>query len=160
MRPRVLPTIEMENLQNNRIPPVNYKNHGSGRCMNQETAYWISMANIPKWGPKKMIGLIIRFHHERKLTIEEFFHLSEESWKNEYALDTHDIQDLQQAKSGLPNNAFLVESLINEGYELIPKTSAGYPKTLKDNLRQSAPVVIYIKGNKHILQEKSVAIGG
>jgi DNA processing protein len=128
--------------------------------MNQETAYWISLANITKWGPKKMIGLIIQFYHERKLTIEEFFHLPEESWKIDFGLEARDVQDLQNAKSELANNAFLAESLINEGYELIPITSSEYPKTLKDNLKVSAPVVIYIKGNKKILQEKSIAIVG
>jgi len=50
--------------------------------------------------------------------------------------------------------------MLNEGYEVIPVTSPEYPATLKDNLKSQAPVVIYIKGNKQILKEQSVAIVG
>jgi len=128
--------------------------------MNEETAYWISLANMPKWGPKKTISLIIRFYHEKKLGIDAFFHLPEEDWRNEFDLDLNDIEDLRNAKSELPNNAFLAESLLNEGYELLPVTSPEYPKTLKENLKSQAPVVLYIKGNKQVLQEQSIAIVG
>lgn len=128
--------------------------------MNHEATYWITLANLPKWVPKKTIGLIIRFYHEQRLGIEEFFHLTESKWRDLFTLNDQDIEDLNAAKSELPNNAFLAESLLNEGYELIPVISPEYPKTLKENLKNSAPVVLYLKGNKQILQERSVAIVG
>lgn len=128
--------------------------------MNQEAAYWIALANLPKWGPKKTIGLIIRFHHEQKLGIEEFFHLPETAWKEEYGLPDEDIDDLRVAKAELPNNAFLAESLYNEGYEIVPVIAPQYSETLKENLKSQAPVVLYIKGNRQILQEQSIAIVG
>jgi predicted Rossmann fold nucleotide-binding protein DprA/Smf involved in DNA uptake len=44
---------------------------------------------------------------------------------------------------------------------LIPITSAEYSKTLKDNLKAAhAPSLLYIKGNKKIMHEKSIAIVG
>jgi predicted Rossmann fold nucleotide-binding protein DprA/Smf involved in DNA uptake len=128
--------------------------------MNQEAAYWIALANLPKWGPKKTIGLIIRFYHEYKLGIEEFFHLPVEKWEEDFGLNTAEIGELNQVKSELPNNAFLAESLYNEGYEIIPVISPEYSQTLKDNLKSQAPVIIYIKGNKQIIHEKSIAIVG
>ncbi|MCK4464968.1 MAG: DNA-processing protein DprA, partial [Bacteroidales bacterium] len=67
----------------------------------------------------------------------------------------------KKAKSELANTAFLAESLLNEGYEIIPITSSEYSKTLKDNLKVAhAPALLYVKGNKQIMQEKSIAIVG
>ena len=68
---------------------------------------------------------------------------------------------MNAAKAELPNNAFLAEQLQNEGYELIPVTSPDYSQTLKVNLKPNhAPALLYVKGNRQILQEKSVAIVG
>jgi DNA processing protein len=128
--------------------------------MTQEIPYWLSLANIPKWGPIKTMSLIIRFHHERQITLEDFFHLPEAQWRNDFNLNPQEINDLNLAKSELPNYAFLAESLLNEGYEVIPVISTGYSKTLKENLKTQAPVVLYIKGNKEILLENSIAIVG
>jgi DNA processing protein len=129
--------------------------------MNKEAAYWIALAHLPRWGYLKINNLIIKFHHEQKLSIEDFFQLSESDWKNQFGLEFKDIEDLKKAKSELANNAFLAESLNNEGYELIPITSPLYSKTLKENLKAAhAPALLYIKGNKQILLEKSIAIVG
>jgi len=128
--------------------------------MNQDLTYWLALANLPKWGPKKTISLIIQFYHEKKLTIDEFFQLPEDAWRNEFGLDSQAIEDLKNAQTELPNQAFLAESLLNEGYEVIPVTSPEYPVTLKENLKSQAPVIIYVKGNKQIMKEQSIAIVG
>jgi DNA processing protein len=129
--------------------------------MNKDAVYWMALAHLPRWGYAKINNLIIRFYHENKLTPESFFQLSETDWKTKYGLEFKDVEDLKKAKSELANNAFLAESLINEGYELISITSQEYSKILKDNLRAAhAPALIYVKGNKQILQEKSIAIVG
>jgi predicted Rossmann fold nucleotide-binding protein DprA/Smf involved in DNA uptake len=61
----------------------------------------------------------------------------------------------------LASNAFLAESFFSQGYEIIPITSPEYSKTLKANLKTThAPAVLYVKGNKKILEEKSIAIVG
>jgi predicted Rossmann fold nucleotide-binding protein DprA/Smf involved in DNA uptake len=129
--------------------------------MNKEAAYWIALAHLPRWGHLKINNLIIKFYHERKLSIEEFFQLSENDWKNQFGLEYKEIEDLKKAKSELANNAFLAESLNNEGYELIPIISPEYSKTLKENLKAAhAPALLYVKGNKQIMHEKSIAIVG
>lgn len=129
--------------------------------MNKEAAYWIALAHLPRWGHLKINNLIIKFYHENKLSIEDFFQLSENDWKNQYGIEYKEVEDLKKAKAELANNAFLAESLNNEGYELIPITSPEYSKTLKDNLKAAhAPALLYVKGNKQIMQEKSIAIVG
>ncbi|MBM4158158.1 MAG: DNA transporter [Ignavibacteria bacterium] len=129
--------------------------------MNKEAAYWIALAHLPRWGYLKINNLIIKFYYENKLTIEDFFQLSENDWRIQYGLEYREVEDLKKAKSELANNAFLAESLMNEGYELIPITSPLYSKTLKDNLKAAhSPALLYVKGNKQIMCEKSIAIVG
>ncbi len=129
--------------------------------MNKEAAYWIALAHLPRWGYFKINNLIIKFHHENNLSIEDFFQLPEIDWKNQYGIESKEIEDLNKAKSELANNAFLAESLNNEGYELIPITSPEYSKILKENLKAAhSPALLYVKGNKNILHEKSIAIVG
>ena len=129
--------------------------------MTNETAYWIALAHLPKWGNLKINNLIIKFFHENQISIVDFFELSENIWSSVYQLDEKQITDLRQAKSELPNNAFLAEQLQNQGFEIIPITSPEYSKTLKTNLKATySPPVLYIKGNKKIMQEQSVAIVG
>lgn len=129
--------------------------------MNKESAYWIALAHLPRWGHLKINNLIIKFYHENKLSIEDFFQLPENDWKNFYGLEYNEVEDLKRAKSELANNAFMAESLNNEGYELIPITSPEYSRTLKENLKAAhTPALLYVKGNKQILQENSIAIVG
>lgn len=129
--------------------------------MMKEAPYWIALAHLPKWGPSKINNLIIKFYHENKISIEEFFYLAENEWKNIYQLNEKQVSDLRQAKSELASNAFLAESLFNQGFELIPITSPEYSKTLKGNLKATySPAVLYVKGNKKILEENTIAIVG
>lgn len=127
----------------------------------EEATYWIALAHLPRWGHLKINNLIIKFFHEHKVSIEEFFHLNENTWRDQYQLDEKQVIDLKQAKSELPGNAFLAESFFSQGFEIIPITSPEYSKTLKANLKAAhAPAVLYVKGNKKILEEKSIAIVG
>lgn len=129
--------------------------------MNKEAAYWMALAHLPRWGYSKINNLIIKFYHENQLSIADFFQLSESDWKSQYGLEDKEVEDLKKAKSELANNAFLAETLQNEGYELIPITSPEYSRTLKENLKVAhAPALLYVKGNKQIMQEKSIAIVG
>ncbi len=126
-----------------------------------EAAYWIALAHLPRWGHLKINTLIIKFFHENKISVEDFFQLSETNWRETYQLDEKQLSDLRQAKSELASNAFLAESFLSQGFEIIPITSPEYSKTLKNNLKAThSPAVLYIKGNKKILEEKSIAIVG
>lgn len=137
--------------------------------MNTEAAYWLTLAhdltpfsfsNRDGWKNEDKMNLIIRFYHENKISIEQFFILPNEVWMKEYQLTDLQINDLKKAKEKTANNAFLCETLYNNGIEIIPVISPDYSKTLKENFKKSAPLVLYIKGNKQILQENSIAIVG
>jgi predicted Rossmann fold nucleotide-binding protein DprA/Smf involved in DNA uptake len=51
--------------------------------------------------------------------------------------------------------------MINQGFEIIPITSSEYSPILKENMKASnAPPLIYVKGNKQLLKEHTIAIVG
>jgi len=129
--------------------------------MNNELTYWFTLANIPKWGNAKVNKFVLNFFHDKKITIEEFFNLSEAVLQNEYSFSNQELLDFQNAKSALASNAFIVENLLSQGFEIIPITSSEYSPILKKNLKLShAPSVLYIKGNRQILKESAIAIVG
>lgn len=137
--------------------------------MNLESAYWISLAHdLPTWSFSNREGwrnedknnLVIKFFHENQISIVDFFQLPEAEWKDVYQLTNIQITNLLQAKTVVANNAFLAETLYNNGMEIIPVTSPFYSKTLKTNLKKATPTVLYVKGNKQIMLEKSIAIVG
>ena len=137
--------------------------------MNKETAYWMALAhelpawnfsNTDGWKNEDKMNLIIQFYHDKKMSIENFFLLPEECWKIDFLLNEKQISDLQKVKSTFPNYAFLAENMQNNGIEVITVVSSDYSKTLKENLKKSAPVILYVKGNKQIMQENSIAIVG
>lgn len=129
--------------------------------MTKDTAYWITLAHLANWENIKINNLIVKFHHTNQISIEEFFQLDESVWSKEYELEETQIIDLKNAKNEIASNAFLAESLISQGYEIIPITSPEYSNTLKSNLKTAySPSVLYLKGNKSILNEESIAIVG
>ena len=125
-----------------------------------DTTYWITIAHLERWGHDRINDLIIKVYHEQKSNWETFFELNESEWKNIYKLPDNQIRDLLSAKVNLPNNSFLAEDLLSQGFEIIPINSQEYSKTLKLNLKKSAPPILYVKGNKQIMQENSIAIVG
>lgn len=128
--------------------------------MEQEYAYWMALAHTEKMRTARKNDIIVRCY-EKEISISDFFHKELSSWKDEFDVSEEESVWLENAKSELPNYAFLAEDLMEQGYEMIPITSPDYPKAMKENLKKTyAPPLIYIKGNKRLLQENSVAIVG
>ncbi len=129
--------------------------------MIDDAAYWIAVSQLSGWKHERLNNLIIRFFHEQKIQLSDFFHLPENEWRSVYQLNEKEIIDLVNVKAEIANNSFLAETLYNQGYEIIPITSPEYSRTLKANLKtQYSPAVLYIKGNKQVMTEKSIAIVG
>ena len=128
--------------------------------MNEELSYWLALAHLPKLRTKKKNEIIVRLFEEKK-TIIDFFHFEPKSWMDNFELDENEILLFHDAQKELSNYAFMVEDLLEQGYSIIPITSAEYSPILKRNLGKTyAPPLIYTKGNKAIMKEKSAAIVG
>ncbi|RJQ57601.1 MAG: DNA-processing protein DprA, partial [Stygiobacter sp.] len=128
--------------------------------MKQEYAYWMALAHLPKLSNKIKNELIVKIFQEG-LSIIDLFQLDRITLKKDYLLNDNEITLLEESKNDLANYAFIVEDLLEQGYDIIPITSENYSSILKNNLKRSySPPVIYTKGNKQILKEKSIAIVG
>ena len=127
----------------------------------RDFAYWMALAHLPKWRTEKTNKLIVEILHNRKLSFAEFFQMSESDWQNEFQLSAKESANLLDAKSDLPDLSSLAEDLLEQGFEIIPINYQDYPETLKENLKlKYSPPLIYLKGNKQLLREPSVAIVG
>jgi len=127
----------------------------------QDIAYWMALAHLPRWRTEKINSLIVEIIHNRKLSFAEFFELSEDDWKNEFQFSAKESADLLNAGSTLPELSLMAEALWQEEFEIIPINSPEYSETLKKNLKlRQSPPLLYIKGNKQLLNESSVAIVG
>lgn len=125
----------------------------------QELTYWVTLALIPKMWAKRKNEIYVRcYQHEPQISIVDLF----EDSSNWDVVGLNDVEKSQfaEARAQLPNNSFLVEELIAQGYDILPISYDDYPKILKKNLQYNAPTVIYTKGNKALLQESSIAIVG
>lgn len=125
----------------------------------QELTYWVTLALIPKmWTKRKNEIYVNCFQHVPQISIIDLF----ENSSNWDIVGLNEIEKIQfeEARTQLANSSFLVEELMAQGYEILPLIHEDYPKLLKDNLKYNAPTVIYIKGNKSLLQEPSIAIVG
>jgi DNA processing protein len=129
--------------------------------MTNDAAYWITLTHITNWDCAKVNSLVFKLFGEQNISIEAFFNLTELDWENIFGFNAQDVEALNIAKAELPSNFFLADKLENEGIELISIISTDYPETLKNNLKEKyAPTLLYIKGNKQILKEKSATIIG
>ncbi len=127
----------------------------------QQAAYWITISHLKRWTNGQINELIKQIYHDNGSDLQDFFSLDQEGWKNSYSIDEKRISSLLEAKDQIANNAFLAESLYNQGFELIPLNSPDYSPTMKDNLKLTySPPLLYIKGNKQLLIEYSIAIVG
>lgn len=126
-----------------------------------EIPYWLTLAHLPKWGTERINRLLVQIVHEAQLSLAAFFNLPPQTWRTQFQLAAEDIWTLEQAKKEVPNNAFLAEDLITQGFTLIPLHAPAYSKTLKQNLKvKAAPTLLYLKGNPALLNAPSVAVVG
>jgi len=123
--------------------------------------YWMALSHLPNWGNEKINRLIIEILHNKKITFNEFFSLTETDFKSEFGLSAKQVSDIVNVKIELPNYAFLAENLIEQGFQLVPLNSKEYSETMKQNLKlKESPPLMYVKGNVNLLNEDTVAIVG
>ncbi len=137
----------------------NSKNGRRNTMIKQELTYWVALALIPKmWTRRKNEIYAKCYTHQPRISVIDLFEETS-NWKVA-GLNAEEQVLFEVARQQLANTSFLVEELLNQGYEIIPVAHENYPKLLKENLKYNAPTVIYIKGNKSLLQEPSIAIVG
>lgn len=124
-----------------------------------EITYWVTLASMPKMWTKRKNQLYVGcYTHVPQYSIVDLFESPD--IRRELGVTPEEEELFAVAHQQLPNNAFLAEDLFSQGYDIIPITSADYPRALKKNLKFGAPCVLYVKGNKQLLNAASTAIVG
>lgn len=119
----------------------------------------MALAHLPDWRTER-INNLIKLISDKKVSLSDFFGLKEDVWRSEFNLNDKEVSDLTKANSKLPNLSFLAEKLFTEGFEIIPLDSPEYSTTLSENLGSKSPPILYVKGNKQLLNEECVAVVG
>ena len=123
--------------------------------------YWIALSHLPRWRTERVNQLIVDIIYNRKINLQEFFTLSAKDWQANFGITAVESIALSEAKSDLPNHAFLAEDLLTQGFQIIPINEKAYSPILKKNLGMKyAPPLLYVKGNTKLLHDTSVAIVG
>ena len=95
----------------------------------QELTYWVTLALIPKiWTRRKNEIYTKCFQNTPQISIIDLFE-NPSNW-DFVGLNELEKTQFQDAKLKLANNAFLVEEMIDQGYNILPITHADYPKRL------------------------------
>ncbi len=126
--------------------------------MKSEYTYWMAFASADNVFTKRKNEILVMMF-KRNLSISDFFSLSD-SWKEDFNLSEDEISIFLSEKEKLNNYSFVVEDLMEQGYQLVPIFSEQYPKHLKETLKYQSPVLLYAFGNTELLNYKSVAIVG
>lgn len=126
----------------------------------QEMPCLMALTHTPGWNYEQINNFILKINCDAKTSIEKFFGLSLNDWSDHFGLSKKETYHLESVKKEIPKYSFLAEDLFAQGYEIISVNSLEYPETLKKKLGSGSPPILYVKGNKSILKENSVAIVG
>jgi len=103
---------------------------------------------------------LIEVVHE-KIPLDEALQKVKEGTMMGFDFSEKELDGLRSELDNLPNYAFLSENLTANGVDCINVMDEYvYPKTLKKNLRKSAPIIVYAKGNLSLLKKECVAVVG
>lgn len=127
-----------------------------------ELPYWLAFTHfLPRWGNEKINKLLVNILHSNKMSLSDFFKMEDFRIADLFLLNEKEIGTIRTAEQELPNLAFLVEDILSQGFEIITLNSPDYSKILKNNMKVSlSPPLLYIKGDKQMLQERSIAVVG
>ena len=125
-----------------------------------ELVYWAAFAHVS--GIRNLRkNEIIKKLVENELNIGLIFNNPNSEELGKLGISKEESYKFSETQKELPNYSFIIENLLNQGYEIIPITSTLYPANIKKNLKMKySPAVVYIKGNIKLLEEKSIAILG
>lgn len=97
--------------------------------MKQEYTYWLALANAENIYTRRKNEILAKISENNSSLIQ--FFTEENNWKSSFDLSKDEIQSLLQEKEKLNNYSFIVEDLLEQGYQIIPIFSSSYPKALK-----------------------------
>lgn len=129
--------------------------------MNSENIYWIALSGIKKFNTERINKILIKIFIDNKSNLSEFFNLNIEEYKSIYSMDNEEVDNIISVKNNISDYMQIQKDLELQGIEIIPLNSELYSKQLKLSLKTGrTPSVLYVKGNKKLLNKSSAAVVG
>lgn len=130
--------------------------------MTNKLTYWTALATMQGVWQTRRMDLFCNCYTAGKCDADEVIvRLFEDAeLQAEVGMTPEERAVFEQTGTQMVNIAFLTESLLNQGYNIVPVVSAEYPQLLKANMKRNAPLALFTKGNLHLFQEDSIAIVG
>lgn len=127
----------------------------------QEQACWLLLAYESGLSTRIINDIVMAWCHQLGRTLQEFFAADPHIWSDTCHLSAPIVEKLEQARSKLAGQAFLIEQLDHEHIHLLTVLDDNYPHLLKSSLKrdQTPPVLFYV-GDLRILERQTIAIIG
>src|SRR5438876_7935231 len=127
----------------------------------QEQACWLLLTYESGLSTRVINDIVVAWCQQLGRTLQEFFAADPQVWSDTCHLSPGLIEKLQQAKTKLVGQAFLVEQLSHDHVHLLTVLDDNYPRLLKSSLkRDQTPPVLFYAGDLSILERQTVAIIG
>jgi len=126
----------------------------------EQLVYWTAISELLPWKIYQKNRLVIDILYTHKISFMDFFNLSAIEKKENFKLSDESVNLIENIVPQIPSVAFQIENLYKQGIEIITLNDKSYPRNFKNFLKKYSPMVLYIKGNKSLLNEKIIAIAG
>jgi len=127
---------------------------------NDQLVYWKAINELLTGRLYEKNCLVLEILCNQKMSLEDFFNLPAIDMKAIFKLSDTVIESIQGIIAQIPSLAFEVESLYKQGIEMIALNDQAYPGNIKKLLKKHAPMLLYVKGDKALLNEKIAAVVG
>jgi DNA processing protein len=127
----------------------------------QEQACWLLLTYESGLSTRIINDIVMSWCQQLNHTLQEFFAADPQVWRDTCHLSTPIVEKLEQARSKLVGQAFLVEQLHHDHIHLLTVLDDTYPHLLKTSLkREQTPPVLFYAGDLRILERQTIAIIG
>src|SRR2546428_1104035 len=127
----------------------------------QEQACWLLLTYESGLSTRVINDIVVAWCQQLGRTLQEFFAADPQVWSDTCHLSPGLIEKLQQAKTKLVGQAFLVEQLSHDHIHLLTVLDDNYPRLLKSSLkRNQTPPVLFYAGDLQLLERTTIAIIG
>ncbi len=125
----------------------------------KDLVFWMALAHLPEWRNIRMQELLVEITEKRRLSLAEFFEMDEADWQEGFSLSQEEVSALGAARTGLPEMTRLAGTLLKQGVDIITRSSDCYPPVMRGHAAAVfAPPVLYLKGNRRLLLESTLAV--
>lgn len=129
--------------------------------MNKEDKYWIALSSLQKHGIEKINRLLVDIYNTGNYSINEFVEGKEVKVSSDRKFTSEELEIFRRTLTNDIKAEPIALELEKHGIEIIPIVSKEYSSALKRYLKtKSSPPVLFVKGDKSLLNEPSSGIVG